>query len=189
MSIVNHAPLTAQPVLANANRVTPFLLVGGSIRSGSADPVKVVRELRSMGLTHILDCRTESSDAKLVRQVSREVVYHQAGTEDDADGTADGWFESGVTFARRALEQPDAVLLVHCALGQARGPSMAFAVLLDRGFDPGDALLKIIASRPQARANYAEQALDWHLSRIDASPRQRQVATESLRAARQVTRK
>ena len=47
---------------------------------------------------------------------------------------------------------------------------MAFAVLLDQGYDPGEALLLITESRPQARANYAEQALAWYLDRIDAEP-------------------
>lgn len=173
-----------QPVWANAQQVTEFLYVGGSLRSGEADPGTVLRELRGRGVTHILDCRTETSDARLVATLAPEVVYHQAGTEDEADGTAEGWFDSGVTFAREALRVPGSVVLAHCALGQSRGPSMAYAVLLDQGYDPGEALLLITSARPQAKAHYAEQALDWHLERTGATPAQRSAAFESLRAAR-----
>lgn len=177
-------PERGHPVWANAHRVTDFLYVGGSIRSGDADPGTVLSELKGHGLTHILDCRTETSDENLVAQLAPDVVYHQAGTEDEAAGTAEGWFDSGVTFAREALRIPGSVLLAHCALGQARGPSMAYAVLLDQGYDPGEALLMITEARPQARANYAEHALDWHLTRSGATEEQRTTAFESLRAAR-----
>ncbi len=172
------------PVWANAHRVTDFLYVGGSLRSGDADPGTVLNELRSHGLTHILDCRTETSDEKLVARLAPDLVYHQAGTEDEATGTAEGWFDSGVAFAREAFQVPGAVLLAHCALGQARGPSMAYAVLLDQGYEPGEALLMITRARPAARAPYAEQALSWHLGRTGATDAERTAAFESLRAAR-----
>lgn len=175
---------TGHPVWANAHRVTDFLYVGGSLRSGDADPGTVLNELRAHGLTHILDCRTETSDEHLVARLAPDVSYHQAGTEDEAAGTAEGWFDSGVGFAREALRVPGTVVLAHCALGQARGPSMAYAVLLDQGYDPGEALLMITQARPQARANYAEHALTWHLERTGATDDQRAAALESLRAAR-----
>jgi hypothetical protein len=172
------------PVWANAHRVTPFLYVGGSLRSGDADPGTVLNELQGHGLTHILDCRTETSDEKLVAHLAPDIEYHQAGTEDEAGGTAEGWFDSGVGFAREALKIPGTVLLTHCALGQARGPSMAYAVLLDQGYEPGEALLMITQARPEAKASYAEHALDWHLNRTGATEAQRTAAFESLRAAR-----
>ena len=172
------------PVWANAHRVTDFLYVGGSLRSGDANPRTVLAELRSHGVTHILDCRTETNDEQLVATLAPEMVYHQAGTEDEAAGTAEGWFDSGVSFAHDALSTPGHVVLAHCALGQSRGPSMAYAVLLDQGYDPGEALLLITENRPQAQANYAEQALSWYLDRIDADAQKRDAATRSLRAAR-----
>lgn len=172
------------PVWANAHRVTDFLYVGGSLRSGSADPGTVLSELRGHGLTHILDCRSETSDARLVANLAPEVGYHQAGTEDEAAGTAAGWFDSGVSFAREALKIPGSVLLTHCALGQARGPSMAYAVLLDQGYDPGEALLMILQARPEAKASYAEHALHWHLERKGVDEHEREAAFASLRSAR-----
>ena len=177
-------PGRGHPVWANAHRVTDFLYVGGSIRSGDADPGTVLTELKGHGLTHILDCRTETSDERLVSQLAPDVTYHQAGTEDEAAGTAEGWFDSGVSFAREALKIPGTVLLTHCALGQARGPSMAYAVLLDQGYEPGEALLMITQARPEAKASYAEHALDWHLNRTGATEMERAAAFESLRTAR-----
>ena len=174
---------------ANAHRITDFLYVGGSLRSGDADPGTVLTELRSHGVTHILDCRTETTDEALVAKLAPQIRYHQAGTEDEAAGTAEGWFESGVGFAREALSTPGHVILTHCALGQSRGPSMAYAVLLDQGYDPGEALLLITENRPQALANYAEHALAWHLDRVGADQAEREAAFESLRAARGRPRK
>lgn len=181
-SATNDQP--SHPVWANAHRVTDFLYVGGSIRSGGADPGTVITELRSHGVTHILDCRSETSDEGLVAQLAPGMGYHQAGTEDEAAGTAQGWFDSGVSFARRALQIPGSVLLTHCALGQARGPSMAYAVLLDQGYDPGAALLMILEARPQAKVSYAEHALDWHLNLKGVTDEERSAAFKSLRSAR-----
>lgn len=172
------------PVWANAHRVTDSLYVGGSLHSGDAEPPVILRELRSHGVTHILDCRSETSDERLVQRYAPEITYHQAGTEDEAAGTAMGWFDSGVGFAREAMKDPGAVLLAHCALGQARGPSMAYAILLDRGYDPGEALLMITETRREARASYAEHALAWHLAHIGATDEQRAEALQSLRTAR-----
>ena len=61
---------------------------------------------------------------------------------------------------------------------------MAYAVLLDQGYEPGEALLMITQARPEAKASYAEHALDWHLNRTGATEAERKVAFESLRAAR-----
>lgn len=174
-----------QPFWANANRVTNFLMVGGSLRSGQADPATVLRELTGHGVTHILDCRSEASDAALVREHAPGIVYARTGTEDNAPGTEEGWFDRGVGFARDALSaDPQAVILTHCALGQTRGPSMGFAVLLDQGVPAGEALRLITSVRPQARVGYAEWALDWHLDRIGASERERSVARQDLHLAR-----
>ncbi len=181
-------PTHRQPAIANANRVTDFLLVGASVRSGLGDPGRALADLRSHGVTHILDCRNEASDAALIARLDPAMVYKNVGTDDEADGTADRWFDIGVGFARDALADPEHVLFVHCALGQARGPSMGYAVLLDRGYDPGVALALITSARPMARVGYAEHALSWHLDQIGATPAQRQAAQDRLRSARSANR-
>ncbi len=160
-------------------------MVGGALGSGLGDPAQSLRELVSLGLTHILDCRSESSQARLVARVAPQVVYSKVGTNDSPTLTTEGWFDSGVGFARQALaHNPSAVVLTHCALGQTRGPSMGFAVMLDQGYESGTAFRLIVEARPQARINYAEAALKWHLARTCADPEQARRAHESLAAAR-----
>lgn len=174
-----------QPHWANAHRVTPSLLVGGSLGSGLGDPAQALRELVSQGLTHILDCRSESSEARLIARYAPQVVYGRVGTTDSPTLTTDGWFESGVGFVRQAFaSDPAAVVLTHCALGQTRGPSMGFAVLLDQGYEAGAAFHLIVTARPQARINYAEAALKWHLARTDADEESARRAHASLATAR-----
>ncbi|MGV1004613.1 MAG: hypothetical protein ACOYEV_07570 [Candidatus Nanopelagicales bacterium] len=172
-----------QPRLADAHRVTKYLMVGGALSNGYGDPAAVLRELTAQGLTHILDCRSETSDARLVARVAPEVVYARVGTADTVH-TTDDWFTAGVGFARIALADPSAVLLTHCSLGQTRGPSMGFAVLLDEGYEPGTAFRLITTARPQARIGYADAALNWYLNRIEADSLTRAQAAESLRTAR-----
>lgn len=172
-----------QPHLADAHRVTESLLVGGALGNGFGDPEAELRELAAQGLTHILDCRSETSDAGLVARVAPRVVYARIGTADTIH-TTEQWFTTGVAFAREALADKSAVLLTHCSLGQTRGPSMGFAVLLDQGYEPGAAFRLIATTRPQARIGYADAALDWHLKRIDADQSQRERAHRSLRDAR-----
>ena len=54
-------------------------------------------------------------------------------------------------------------------MGINRGPSAGFAVLLDQGWDPVDALAAIRDARPIANVWYAEDAVEWHLARTGAS--------------------
>ena len=49
--------------------------------------------------------------------------------------------------------------MVHCHMGVNRGPSMAFAYLLDQGWDPIKALVAIRSARPIAGIIYAPDAI------------------------------
>ena len=74
-------------------------------------------------------------------------------------------FDAAVEAARRAREDGGRVL-VHCHMGVNRGPSAAYAVLLDRGWDAVEAFEHVTSRRPQAQAAYAEDALRAHHARI-----------------------
>ncbi|MCV9993567.1 hypothetical protein OIU93_04550 [Paeniglutamicibacter sp. ZC-3] len=50
-------------------------------------------------------------------------------------------------------------------MGINRGPSMGFAILLDRGHSPIEAFDMIRAARPQAFIAYAQDALAAHVAR------------------------
>jgi protein-tyrosine phosphatase len=61
----------------------------------------------------------------------------------------------GLVFAETAFESPNGKLLVHCAMGINRGPSMAFRILLELGWEPLAALEAIRSARPIADIGYA----------------------------------
>jgi hypothetical protein len=152
---------------ADADTVTDFLLVGGDLDGDEVRALAQADELAAAGVTHVLDARAEASDGD-VWETFAGVTYHWDGIEDAGQPVGHGWFEAVAAFARTALAAPGARLLTHCHLGVNRGPSAALAVLLDRGWDPVDALDAIRAARPVAAVAYADDALDWHLARRGA---------------------
>ena len=75
---------------------------------------------------------------------------------DDGSPRDPRWFEATTAAASRS----DSVL-VHCHMGVARGPSVAFAILLTRGWNEVDALEAVMFGRPIASVAYAADALRW----------------------------
>ncbi len=149
--------------------VTDGIIISGDL---SEDPDQAVRQLhgwQQAGITHVLDTRVEWSDEELVAEHAPDIVYGWIGTDDDGDTKPDEWFDAGLAFSSDALSDPDAVVLVHCHMGINRGPSMAYRILLESGWDPIDALDAIRDARPIADIGYAEDALN-HYHRSHAVP-------------------
>lgn len=154
--------------------VTDGIIISGDL---SEDPDQAVRQLKQWeqaGITHVLDTRFEWSDEELVADHAPGIVYGWIGTDDDGNTQPDEWFDDGLTFSADALSDPDAVVLVHCHMGINRGPSMAYRILLESGWDPIEALDAIWDARPIADIGYAEDALD-HYHRSHAIPAKRRV--------------
>ncbi|HEY1135239.1 MAG TPA: hypothetical protein VGE77_11760 [Nocardioides sp.] len=152
---------------ADADAVTDFLLVGGDLDTNEVSALVQADELVAAGVTHVLDARAEAWDADVWSTFPR-LQYRWDGIEDAGQPVGHDWFDAVAAFARAALATPGARLLTHCHMGVNRGPSAGFAVLLDLGWDPVDALAAIRAARPVAAVAYAEDALDWHLTRRGA---------------------
>ncbi len=93
------------------------------------------------------------------------VEAHDAGGSQDAE-----WFEETVRAVRAARSSTGGAVMVHCHMGINRAPSMAFALLLDQGWAPLDALDAILEARPIAAIAYAESALRWHHGRLGSDP-------------------
>jgi hypothetical protein len=74
-------------------------------------------------------------------------------------------------IARNAVTQGKKVF-VHCHMGINRGPSTAFAILLDQGMAPEQAFDLIRAKRPIAAVYYAEDALRADLARRGVPPKE-----------------
>lgn len=148
---------------ANADFVTPNLMVGGDLDSlDEGLRLDQLDELVKTGVTHIVDVRLEWSDEDLVAEVAPHVKYLYHGVDDAGQTIPDNWFETGVGFVLDALCDSDAIVLAHCHMGINRGPSLGYAVLLAQGWDPVEALDVIRTARPVAFVAYAEDALAWH---------------------------
>lgn len=157
---------------ANLHFVTARLAVGGDLASGNDELTGLqLAEIGHLGITHIVDVRTEWSDAAVFLEHLPQLQYLHHGMDDAGQDVPADWFERAVSWIENAwAATPDAVVLTHCHMGINRGPSLGFAVLLALGWGPVDAISAIRAARPQANVWYAAAALDWHHARhqVDA---------------------
>lgn len=141
--------------------VTPGLLLCGDLHPDARQAALQLHEWVTQGATHILDVRSEYSDERTVKAWAPQLTYHWLGTEDHGQRQDPAWFDAGVGLAQAALQHADARIVVHCHMGINRGPSMALAVLLARGWDCIAALDAIRAARPIAAVIYAADAVAW----------------------------
>ena len=147
---------------ANAHFVTDNLLIGGDLDYRSKMLAeKQLRELHSVGVTHIIDVRVEWSDEDWVAELLPGLTYFHHGIDDAGQQVPGEWFQQAVDFALEALGSGGRVLS-HCHMGINRGPSLGFAILLAQGWDAIEALDAIRRVRPIAFVAYAEDALHWH---------------------------
>lgn len=160
-------------VTPNLNFVTDRIATGGDLPHDWDEFTAALAGWQQLGITHVIDNRQEWSDEDTVATLAPDIAYLYNGVDDAGQGQPDHWFEDGVTWARRALADPDAKILIHCHMGINRGPSLAYAVLLDQGHDPVEAIAAIRAARPIAGVLYAEDALDWFHRRNDIGADQR----------------
>lgn len=107
--------------------VTDRIAVGGGIWV-----VERMAEVAAAGVTHVIDMQMEFDDTPLGKRIGVEVLWNPVDDDFEPKGTA--VFERGVEFALRALKDPQAKLLVHCAAGVHRAPMMALAVLCATGY-------------------------------------------------------
>ena len=107
--------------------VTERIAVGGGIWVEEK-----MAEVAEAGVTHVIDMQMEFDDTALGERVGVEVLWNPV--DDDFQPKDRKVFERGVSFALRALEDPQAKLFVHCAAGIHRAPMMALAVLCATGY-------------------------------------------------------
>lgn len=170
--------------MANMDFVTDRVATGGDLPADPALAAADLADLVAAGVTHIIDNRIEWDDEDLVAALAPGVRYLRNGVDDAGQRMPDSWFDRGVGFALAALAEPGTKVLAHCHMGINRGPSMAYAILLALDSDPIAALDAIRAARSIAAVGYAEDALDWHHRRTDASEFQRASDRRRLRAWR-----
>lgn len=170
----------------NLDFVTAQIATGGDLPYSDHRDVPVLAEWARLGITHVVDNRVEWNDQAHVRRYAPHITYLHNGVDDVGGRQPDRWYDEGVAFARAALADPDAKVLIHCHMGINRGPSLTYAVLLDLGWDPVEAIDAIRTARPIAGVLYAEDALDWFHRSHAIHPLQRLDDRQRLAAWRQV---
>jgi len=123
--------------------LTERLAVGGGI--WNSENMALVAEA---GITHIIDMQIEFDDTPLGVEHGIQVLWNP--TDDDFEAKPPDLFRCGVEFARKALDEPDAKLFIHCAAGVHRAPMMALALLGTMGWNLDDAMTLIEKRRPVA---------------------------------------
>ena len=167
-------------VVANAQFVAPRLAVGGDLSPRFSLARRQLTDLVDAGVTHIVDLRQEWSDEHLVAAWHPDLHYFHHRVDDAGQVIGAQWFEELHDWVRQAWREPGARVLVHCHMGVNRAPSAVFGLLLADGWAVRDALTAIRAARPDAVIDYAQDALDWHLARTAAGPRERGSARRAL---------
>ncbi len=160
--------------------VTNGLFVSGDLHHSDDAAAAQLADWVAAGVTHILDVREEWSDEEFVAACQPAVGYWHLGTHDDGGEQSNEWFDAGALYAGM-VDRPGNGLLVHCHMGINRGPSMAFAILLDRGWNTTDALDAIGEARPIAAISYAEDAVRWYADRRGVSATDRDTMLTAVR--------
>lgn len=148
-----------EPV-GNIDQLTDRLWVGGDLPEETDRARVTIRWWHDLGIRVIIDTRFEWSDENLVRKFAPDIAYVHVGQDDRGQRIPGDWFDAVVGAARAGFDA-DGAILAHCHMGINRGPSAAYAVLLDLGWDPVDAIDHIRSTRPIAAVGYAEDALRW----------------------------
>lgn len=157
---------------ANISWITDTLATGGDLSYDPAVAALQVQEIVESGIKLVIDTRAEAGLGGMGEDKADIEIWDENGVDYINLGTDDrvghhipaSLFEQAVRWARHYLDAEDKVL-IHCHMGINRGPSVAYAVLLDLDMDPIKAFDLIREKRPQAAVYYAQDALEAELGR------------------------
>lgn len=148
------------------NDVNEWLTIGCDIELAAHTMGGTVKDaigaLADHGVTHVLDCRIESTDEDFWRSAGLSPSsYLRCPIVDNYNHSpAESWFREVETFIRHFLLNRDFGdrIYVHCHMGINRGPSAAMLALLtyDPNMSPWDAFLAIREARSITGLVYAE---------------------------------
>lgn len=134
---------TGSPSLRSSH-VAPGLYLGGKYSP------KSYKIFESWGITGIVSMRQHSSPP-----APRGVELLSLPTTDWHPPTLKA-LEKGVTFIRKHIADGGSVY-VHCQLGEGRGPTMAAAYLITKGFSVDEAIALLVKYRPVVQPNEAQR--------------------------------
>jgi hypothetical protein len=121
-------------------------IVEGQLHLGDRHAAADLGLLRSLGVTHIVNCAKEQPNFH-----PSEFHYYNCHLRDNRWAQID--FEGPLTFIEGALAQ-GGVVFVHCMLGKSRSASIVVAYLMRAyGFTLEEAFAKVQELRPCAKPN------------------------------------
>lgn len=135
--------------------VSDMLWVGAAPRH-AADYVDL---LAASGVTHVLNV-ADDMEASTILRAPFHLEYLRIPFADLGPPPPDAWFEQGTEFALRAIAG-GGVVYVHCLVGSARGPAMAYAIARRLGMLPGTARQAVLQARPLGSHYYLADAERW----------------------------
>jgi len=121
--------------------VTERLAFGSAITSWQH-----VEKLRALGITHIVNLRWSQNNAKV-----RQFPHIWLRFHDDKKPRPAWFYRRALKFYQRALQQPEAKILVMCHHGLCRSPSLAYFFLVSSGARIPNAEILIRRARPCAK--------------------------------------
>ncbi len=143
----------------NVSRINHQLLVGGHV------PIRGYRTLKELGVTHVIDMRSERcDDAAALAALQIELLHLQTP---DRHAVTIAQLRKGVSWALPRLEQ-GAQLYCHCEHGVGRGPLMGLAILAAQGWNGRAAYQAMRKARWQCTLN--DRQLEGLLGFIEAWP-------------------
>ena len=139
-----HIPL---PDRLNLSWVTDHLAVGGRIRPED------IRALGLLGVTHVIDTRSEYADDEVALGHEHIELLHLPAP-DTYPLTVEQLIQ-GATWANEKIQQGGRVL-IHCEHGVGRSVLLTCAVLVNSGMHASDALTLVKQKRWQASPNHRQ---------------------------------
>lgn len=157
------------------NEVNDWLLTGGDLDLArdltGQDHPETVTQLRAMGVTHVLDVRSEWEDKAtwVAGGLAPENYCHAPIIDNRHHYPSEEWFRAVEDFVLEFWlnSSPGDRLFAHCHMGINRGPSAAMLALLTTNpmLSPLDAFHAIRGARPVAGLVYAESVGSRHIIR------------------------
>jgi protein-tyrosine phosphatase len=131
------------------------------------------------GVTHVVNCRADkqvrlSGDRDMEQAIfGADHVAHAPMWDHGRPQREEAW-TGAAEFGARALEDPDAKVLIHCQRGRRRSAMVAYAVLRLRGLSAAQAARAILLHRREAELvpAYRTNVEDWLSSRTEGAVEQ-----------------
>lgn len=141
-----HIPLPDQ---LNLSWITDHLAVGGRIRPENILPLGL------LGVTHVIDTRSEHCDDKVALSKANIELLHLPAP--DTYPLSVEQLAQGAIWANEKINKGGRVL-IHCEHGVGRSVLLACAVLVNSGMHANDALTLVKQKRWQAAPNHRQIA-------------------------------